>query len=113
VSGNLKSHVDRSVLGITIAGRYAKAMYVEDLTVTIYQRKERRPVVDIVQMPDHTYVECDRYKVTGKIYNTNRNFPAIHTRNFHHAKCINLWRGTVWGHDVITGKWRKLWEVYN
>jgi hypothetical protein len=52
-----------------------------------------------------------RYKVTGKIYNTNRNFPAIHTTNLQHALGINLWRGTVW--ERINGKWRVIRRVYN
>ena len=67
----------------------------------------------IIQMPNGEYIECSEYKVTGKFYGTKRNFPAIYTNNFYHAKAINLWRGTVWGKDINTDKWRKLWEVYN
>ena len=66
-----------------------------------------------VECPDGKVVRCNKFKVTGKYAYTNRNFPAIHTTNFHHARMINLWRGTVWGLDAYTGKWRKLWEVYN
>lgn len=51
------------------------------------------------------------YKVTGVLVNGHR-FKAIHTSNYQHAMCINLYRGNVWqGNDVIG--WRKIKEVYN
>ena len=54
-----------------------------------------------------------KFKVTGKLAYTKRNFPAIHTTDFQTVLGINLWRGTKWGWDVSKGKWCKLWEVYN
>jgi len=68
---------------------------------------------NLVRLENGTVVQCDRYKVTGKYAYTDRNFKAIHTDNFRHAECINLWRGTVWGRDTETGKWRVLWRVWN
>lgn len=69
--------------------------------------------VQIVRKPDGTYIECDRFKVTGKYAHSKRNFPAIHTYSIRYAEGINLWRGTVWGHNIITGKWCILWRVFN
>ena len=73
----------------------------------------QRKRIQSVECANGKVISCISYKVTGKIAYTDRNFPAIHTDNFFHAQGINLWRGTVWGLDAYTGKWRKLWEVYN
>lgn len=52
-----------------------------------------------------------RYKVTGVLRN-GRRFKAIHTTNWHHAMCINLWRGNVWEQDT-EGHWHRIKEVWN
>lgn len=51
------------------------------------------------------------YKVTG-VTRDGRRFKAIHTKNYHYAMGINLYRGTVWYKDA-EGKWRVLCRVWN
>ena len=44
------------------------------------------------------------FVVTGKLYNSERNFKAMKyggsLTGFVHAMSINLWRGSVWAEDV-------------
>lgn len=51
------------------------------------------------------------FKVTG-VLRSGQRFKAIHTSNFQHAMCINLYRGTVWV-LLDNGSKRKLKTVYN
>ena len=52
-----------------------------------------------------------KYKVTGRYYNSKRNFTAIHTDSYSYAMGINLWCGNVW-EKTATG-YKRIKTVYN
>lgn len=53
-----------------------------------------------------------QYKVTGKYYNSSKNFKAIKTDNWSYANGINLWRGKVYKLQP-NGKYKTIKEVWN
>jgi len=52
-----------------------------------------------------------KYKVTGKLYGSERWFRAIRTDSFRYAMGINLWRGSVW--EWTGKKWKLIKRVHN
>lgn len=52
------------------------------------------------------------FEVTGVLVN-GRRFKPIVTKNFLHAKGINLYRGSVWVRESANSPRKLLWEIYN
>lgn len=59
-----------------------------------------------------TYSLFGGYEITG-VDARDKRFRCIRTNNFLVACSYNIYRGTFWRVDGVTGKRTRMWEVFN
>ncbi len=108
-----QSYVVRALRGIYIHDTihlYYQPWYTNRLYDIVDGRVARQRIERIKR--ENKSALTNTYKITGKYYNTTRNFKPIVTTNYWYARGINLWRGTMW-QQRVDGTWAVVKRVYN